>query len=405
MRILHILDHSIPLQSGYAFRTQAILKHQRAMGWETFQLTGPKQGPAVADTEMVGGWEFNRTAPPGGLLENMPMLAEIELMGEITFRIEKIVQRVRPHILHAHSPVLNAIPALRVGRRSDTPVVYEVRSLWEDAGAARGTVRRGGVRYRLMRSFETWALKRADAVTTVCDGLGGDIAARGIPVKKMTVIPNAVDIEEFVFGDTPDAELKQRLGLDGALVLGFVGSFYAYEGLAVLLRALPEIVLHASQVRVLLVGDGPQESQLKQFAAELRIADKVVFAGRVPHEDVSRYYDLIDMFVCPRLSMRYTELVTPLQPLEAMARGCLLAASDVGGHRELIRHGETGVLFRAGESGALATAVINLINARDSWPVLKTAARRFVETERTWTASVARYENVYARITKQSWRT
>ena len=93
MRILHILDHSIPLRSDYAFRTQAILKAQRAVGWETFHLTAPNQGPAVANEEIVDGWEFNRTAPPGGLLEGVPVLAEIELMGEIAFRIEKIVKR------------------------------------------------------------------------------------------------------------------------------------------------------------------------------------------------------------------------------------------------------------------------------------------------------------------------
>ena len=117
MRILHILDHSIPLHSGYAFRTLAILKEQRALGWETFHLTSPKQGPAAADEEQVDGWHFYRTLPPGGMLEGVPGLEEIELMGEIAHRIEQIVKRIRPHILHAHSPVLNAIPALRVGRR------------------------------------------------------------------------------------------------------------------------------------------------------------------------------------------------------------------------------------------------------------------------------------------------
>lgn len=405
MRILHILDHSIPLHSRYAFRTQAVLKHQRALGWETFHLTGPIQGPASANEEIVDGWEFNRTAPPGGILEDVPVLTEIERIGEITFRIEKIVRRVRPHILHAHSPVFNAISALRVGRRSGTPVVYEVRAICEDVAAARGTGRGGGMRYRLMRGLETWALKRADAVTTICEGLGGEMAARGILPEKVTLIPDAIDIDEFALSRVPDADLKRRLGLDGALVLGFVGPFYEYEGLALLLRALPEIILHAPQVRVLLVGDGLQESQLKQLSAELGIADKVVFAGRVRHEDTSRYFDLIDLCVHPRLSIRHTELVVPVKLLEAMARGCLLVVSDVGGHRELIRHGETGVLFKAGEPGALVAAVMNLINARDRWPALKAAARRFVETERTWTASAARYESVYARVMEQSWRT
>jgi len=395
MRILHILDHSIPLHSGYTFRTLAILQQQRALGWETFHLTGPKQGPVAAEEEQVDGWHFYRTPPPGGLLDGIPGLAEIELMGEIAHRIEEIAKRIRPHILHAHSPVLNAIPALRVARRLGIPLVYEVRASWEDAAVDHGTAQAGGLRYRLSRGLETWALKRASAITTICEGLRGEIVARGIPAEKVTVIPNAVDIEAFTLGGTPDPELRRALGLDEACVLGFVGSFYAYEGLALLMRALPVIAAQVPRVRVLLVGGGPQEAELKRLASELGIAERVIFAGRVPHGEVQRYYDLIDLLVYPRLSMRLTELVTPLKPLEAMAQGRLLVASDVGGHRELIRDGETGVLFKAGDPDALAAAVVGLLREPQRWPAMKDAGRRFVENERNWAASVAHYRPVY----------
>lgn len=399
MRILHILDHSLPLQSSYAHRTQAILAAQRARGWETFQLTGPKQGPMAADEEEVDGWHFYRTLPPGGILDGVPVFAEIELMGEIAHRIEQVVRVTRPHVLHAHSPVLSAIPALRVGRRLDTPVVYEVRALWEDAAVARGTIRANGLRYRLTRGMETWALKRADAVTTLSEGLRGNVIGRGVPAGKVTLVPNGVDGNEIATGSARDPELIRRFGLAGALVLGFIGTLNTHEGIALLLQALPEILSRVPQARVLLVGGGPEESRLRQLAAELGVADKVVFAEGVPRADVLRYYDLIDLFVCPRLSRRDTELVTPLKLLEAMARGCLLAASDVSGHREVIRDGETGVLFRPADSAALAATVSGVLTAPERWPLLKAAARRFVETERTWAASVERYEAVYARVT------
>jgi len=249
--------------------------------------------------------------------------------------------------------------------------------------------------------METWALRRAGAITTICEGLRGDIVARGIPAEKVTVVPNAVDVEEFSLGGAPDPALKLQYGQEGAFVLGYIGSFNAYEGLAVLLRALPEIQSHAPQTRVLLVGGGPQEAQLKQLAAELGVADTVVFAGRVPHQDVPSYYDLVDVLVYPRLSMRLTELVTPLKPLEAMARGRLLVASDVGGHRELIRHGRTGTLFKAGDPEALVSAVLALLREPARWPGLKAAARHFVKTDRNWKSSVARYEDVYARVMQQ----
>lgn len=398
MRILHVLDHSIPLQSGYAFRTLAILREQRALGWETFQLTSPKQGPVDADEEQVDGWHFFRTLPPGGILDGVPVLAEIELMGEVAHRIEQVVKRVRPHVLHAHSPVLNVLPALRVGRRLGIPVVYEVRAFWEDAAVDHGTTREGGLRYRMTRGLETWALKRADAVATICEGLRSDIVARGVPAQKVTVIPNAVDIEKFSFPGECDRGLKRALGLEGVRVLGFVGSFYAYEGLAMLLQALPDILAGAPDVRVLLVGGGPQEAELKQLASQLGVASHVLFAGRVHHDEVHRYYGLIDVLVYPRLSMRLTELVTPLKPLEAMAQGKLLVASDVGGHRELICDGETGVLFKAGDPCDLAAKALGLLNHPERWPDLRAAGRRHAEAERNWTKSVARYREVYGRL-------
>jgi len=400
MRVIHILDHSIPTQSGYSFRTLAILKEQRALGWETLHLTGPKQGPTAAAEEQVNGWHFYRTPPLDGILKGIAGLAEIKLMGDVARRVEQVARRVRPDLLHAHSPVLNAIPALWVGRRLGIPVVYELRALWEDAAVNHGTAREGGLRYRLSRGLETWALRRADAITTICGGLRDDICARGVPAEKVTVVPNAVDIEEFSVGGSPDLGLKQRLGLDGGWVLGFIGSFYAYEGLALLLRALKKLLARGERVRVLLVGGGRQEAELKQLASELGVADNVVFAGRVPHGEVQQYYNLVDVLVYPRLSMRLTELVTPLKPLEAMAQGRLLVASDVGGHHELIRHGETGTLFKAGDVDALAAAVTDLLRQPARWPALKAAARRYVETERTWKMSVARYEDVYARLTQ-----
>ena len=181
-------------------------------------------------------------------------------------------------------------------------------------------------------------------------------------------------------------------------MLGFIGSFYAYEGLALLLDALPALLTQMPDIRVLLVGGGPQEPALKAQARSLGIANHVVFTGRVPHAEVNRYYDLIDVLVYPRLSMRLTELVTPLKPLEAMAQGQLFVASDVGGHRELIHDGETGVLFRAGDAGDLAVKILALLDQPERWPLLKANGRRFVETERNWTASVQRYAPIYQAL-------
>ncbi|MEO8249785.1 MAG: TIGR04063 family PEP-CTERM/XrtA system glycosyltransferase [Burkholderiales bacterium] len=397
MRILHVLDHSIPLHSGYTFRTLSLLREQRRLGWDTFHLTGPKQTNCSVSEEQVDGWHFYRTTATTPM-PNVPGLREIGLMNQLERRLFKVATEVRPDVMHAHSPVLNAIPAIRVGRRLGIPVVYEVRAFWEDAAVDHGTTTEGAPRYRLTRWLETRALRQVLHVFTICEGLRHDIAARGIPPEKITVIPNAVDIEAFDTSGKPDEALRATLGLAGSNVIGFIGSFYAYEGLDLLLEALPCLLKSQPDVRMLLVGGGPQDAALKAQATTLGLGDKVIFTGRVPHADVHRYYDLIDVLVYPRHSMRLTELVTPLKPLEAMAQGRILVASDVGGHKELIRDGETGVLFRAGSVTSLAETLNEVWAQRLRWPEMRAAARRFVEVERNWGASVARYGPIYAGL-------
>ncbi len=394
LRILHVLDHSLPLHSGYTFRTLAILREQRALGWETVQLTTPKQGASTSLQEEADGWIFYRTPSADGA----NVLTQMRLTAS---RLDAVTQATKPDVIHAHSPVLNAIPSLWVGRRRRLPVVYEVRAFWEDAAVDHGSTAEGSLRYRASRALETFAMQRADQVTTICEGLRGDIAARGITPERITVIPNAVDVGEFHFGTEPDADLRRALGLDGTTVIGFAGSFYAYEGLDLLLEALRQMLPRHPQLRVLLVGGGPQESTLKAQATAAGIQDRVIFTGRVPHADVQRYYELIDVLAYPRLPMRLTELVTPLKPLEAMALGRMLVASDVGGHRELIRHGETGFLFRAGDASALAAAIEEALAKRPLWSAVRSQARRFVEVERTWRSSAARYREVYRRALAQ----
>lgn len=397
LRILHILDHSIPLHSGYSFRTLSILRQQRALGWETVQLTTPKHTLPAPPREEVDGWSFHRTPPLGRLGGSLPVLREAALVAATARRLREVAAAERPDLLHAHSPVLNALAALRVGRRLGLPVVYEVRAFWEDAAVDLGTAAEGSLRYRATRAIESFALRRCDQITTICEGLRGDMLARGLPDDKITVIPNAVDPAQFAFGRPADPALLRRLDLEGRRVLGFIGSFYSYEGLDLLVGALPLLLASRPDAALLLVGDGPMAAEVRALAARLGVASAIRFIDRVPHAEVADYYDLVDLFVYPRRSMRLTELVTPLKPLEAMARGRLVLASDVGGHRELIRDGETGFLFKAGSAEALAEAALAILARPDELAAVRGNARRFIERERSWTGSVARYRAVYAR--------
>jgi len=401
-RILHILDHSLPVHSGYTFRTRALMKAQVAKGWDVAGVTGvrhPMPGPEV---ETVDGLTFHRT--PAIAPARSP-IREWREIAALAARTEALAREWRPDVLHAHSPVMDALAALRVGRKLGIPVIYEIRAFWEDASVGNGTGRQGSARYFLTRQLETHAVKSADAVAVICEGLRGDLIARGIDADKIVVSPNGVDLE--LFGDPPPREdaLADELGLhaDDA-VIGFIGSFYDYEGIDDLIAAMPALIAARPRARLLLVGGGPMEDALKAQAAASPAADHILFVGRVPHDQVERYYSLIDILAYPRKKMRLTDLVTPLKPLEAMAQGKLVAASDVGGHRELIEDGVTGTLFAPDDPAAIASALASLLDARGLWDERRRTARVFVEKHRNWSSNILRYEPVYQRLLRANAR-
>ncbi|HXK57503.1 MAG TPA: glycosyltransferase, partial [Gammaproteobacteria bacterium] len=218
MKILHILDHSIPLHSGYTFRTKAILEQQRINGWETVHVTSIKHTAESPEEEIVDGLHFYRTHAAGGIFNRIPLLNQIAVVSTLAGRLDQVIESEKPDILHAHSPSLNGLAALRAGKKHNIPVVYECRAFWEDAAVDHGTSKEGGLRYRLTRALETRVFQRADAVTTICEGLKRDISNRGITTDKITVIPNAVDIDRFKMNGERNPELAAELDLNGKLV-------------------------------------------------------------------------------------------------------------------------------------------------------------------------------------------
>ena len=169
MKILHILDHYKPHFSGYVFRTSYILKYQKKLGLEPAIVTSPKHGTAKDLLEDIDDMLVYRT--PGNGFGGIPIIREVKLMKALQQRIEEIIKENRPDIIHAHSPSLNGIPALRAGRKYGIPVVYEVRAFWEDAAVDHGTFPERSIRYKMSRIIETKVLRKADAVFTICEGL------------------------------------------------------------------------------------------------------------------------------------------------------------------------------------------------------------------------------------------
>lgn len=392
-RILHVLDHSLPLHSGYTFRTRAILKAQVAAGWDVAGVTGVRQyqhrQQVGAESETVEGLKFHRTLFEASGPSPLREWREISALADAIIALHA---KWPFDILHAHSPALNGLAALRASQQLGVPLVYEIRAFWEDAAVGNGTGTEGSAKYRITRALENHVVRHADAVAVICEGLKGDLVKRGVPASKIIVSPNGVDLELFGSPPSADVALAAELGLIGKDVIGYIGSFYDYEGLDDLIAAMQ---LMRSEAHLLMVGGGPMEQALRLQSEASPVADRIHFVGRVPHEEVERYYSLVDILAYPRKRMRLTDLVTPLKPLEAMAQGRLVAASDVGGHKELIRDGDTGTLFEADNPADIAKSLDLLLANRANWDAMRSRARSFVEEERSWQKNIYRYEPVY----------
>ncbi|MBU6268006.1 MAG: glycosyltransferase, exosortase A system-associated [Sphingomonadales bacterium] len=397
--VLHVLDHSLPLHSGYTFRTRAILKSQEAMGLEVRGITGLRHYAEGPDAEVAEGLQFHRVRGQAG---GPPGVREWREISRLAEGIEALAREWRPDVLHAHSPALCGMAAVKAGKRLGIPVVYEIRAFWEDAAVGNGTGREGSIKYQLTRGLENRVVAGADAIVTICEGLRGDLIARGTPSDRITVMMNGVDLS--LFGKSPprDEALALQLGLGPndapCPVIGFIGSFYDYEGLDDLIAAMPMLCAVHPDARLLLVGGGPREAALRAQAEASPAKDAIVFVGRVPHSEVERYYALTDIAAYPRKRSRLTDLVTPLKPLEAMAEGKLVAASDVGGHRELMTDGLTGTLFAPDDPAACAAALARLLSDRSNWDIRREAGKAHVAINHDWRRNAERYRGVYQKL-------
>ena len=400
MKILHVFDHSVPIQDGYATRSLAILHEQQVRGWQVMPVTGPRQGSSADTEEVVSGLTFRRTWDRPSFVSRLPVLRQFWAIWLMYRRLSELIPQLKPDVVHAHSPALNGVAAYWAARRSGVPLVYEVRAFWEDAAVDQGTSSERGLRYRLTRALENHVFRRAHRVVAICEGLRLDIEGRQLCRHAVAVVPNAVEYERFAVSTPRDAALAEKHGLRQEHTLGFIGSFYDYEGLDLAIRAMPHLLARDALMKLVLVGGGQNEQSLRKLALSLGLRDQVIFTGKVPFSEVERYYSVIDLLVYPRKSLRLTETVTPLKPLEAMAQRRVFVASNVGGHRELIRDGETGVLFRADDVDALVNAVTGLLAQPGLQSQLRIHGERFVREERNWRNSVAVYEGVYAGAVK-----
>lgn len=391
--MLHVLDVSAPTIAGYASRSRALLNAQRALGLEPIVVTSQRHpNPARLEREDIDGIPHYRTLEPQ---RRSPALEVYHL----TRRVREIARREGCQLVHGHSPILSGIPAWRAARRLRVPVVYEMRSLWEDAAAERGATNERAPRYRLIRAAETWLARRVDALVCICEGLRNEMLGRGLPAAKIVVVPNGVDGGRFA-PIPPDEGVRARHRLGGKTVVAYIGTFFGFEGVPLLVKALIRLIRDQDRddVRGLIVGSGPTYAECQALAARAGLADKIIHPGVVSHDQVQALYSVVDVLVYPRVSLRITELVTPLKPLEGMAMEKAVIGSDVGGLRELIDDGVTGLLHRHGDLDDLAKVILRVVDDEPLRRRLARAAHAWVRRERDWRTLAGRYVTLYERL-------
>ena len=397
-RVLHVHGRSRPFaNSGYTVRSHYVLMGQRAAGLDAIGVT--QLGFPDRDGrpyEEVDGVPYHRLGPG----EATPRRADDRLSANLE-ELDALVGQLRPAVLHPASDHLNAQSALAVRERRNVPVVYEVRGFWEETWLASRPdelVAMKADNYLKRRAVETDCMLRADHVVTLAEVMRDEIVSRGVAPERISVVPNAVD-PAAMHTAPRDPALARRLGLDDAdLILGYISTFSAYEGVEHLLEATARLRERGHRAKVLLVGDGPARARLELIAAELRLGNAAVFAGRAPHDAIAAYYGLIDVFVVPRVGRRVCRMVTPLKPYEAMATRTPVVVSDLEALQEVIGDGRYGLSFRAEDAAHLADVVEPLMGDTERRRALADAAYDWIMTERTWASNAMRYHRIYESL-------
>ena len=387
MKVLHVLNHSVPHMDGYCVRSENIVQFQKKMGWDPVVVTSPHQEPIPSDSvETIQGIRYYRVVPHRR--RRFPIAHEIVAMHRLQNRILEVASIERPALVHAHSPSTWGAAGWLAARRLNLPFVYEVRGLWQGQIDQRHVA----MRHRLGRRLESSILRRS-VVATISDGLRTDIIERGAHSDRVFAVPNGVDLDGFR-PRAGDAELLRDLDIAHSFRMGYIGSLYDFEGIDDLVRAMSIIREHVSNARLFVLGAGPREKRIRELVDELGLSDVVQLVGRVPHSDVTRYYSIMDMLVYPRKRNRTTDAVTPLKPLEAMAMAKAIVASDVGGLRELLGD-QCCKFFKAGDINDLAEQCIRLATSPDLCVRLGENARQHVVRTRDWAQLIEYYKWVY----------
>ena len=390
--VLHVLDVSFPVISGYSTRSKYIISSQRGIGIDPIALTSPHH-ICSKDFECIEGIEFFRTNfLKKYSLSSIPSFDEVRFILAVYERILDVAKIRDFDLIHAHSPSLLGLASIWAAKRLGLRVVYEIRAFWEDAAVASRKYSEKSIKYQLTKKLETYVCKHVDRIITISLAMKNDLISRGINEDKLFVVPNGVG-RLFFENQARNLHLLSELGLNGKFIFGYIGTFYDFEGVEDLIQSFVRLHYENKDVALLLVGGGEREGEIKEQLERLKV-DYIVYVEKVSHEKVPDYYSLMDVMIYPRKSTRVTELTTPLKPLEAMALEKPVVCSSVGGLVELIGT-ENGLFFSPGRHDQMIDCCLRLIRDPQLRNKLKVNGKKKVLYEKTWTKIAQRYGDIY----------
>jgi glycosyltransferase involved in cell wall biosynthesis len=263
-----------------------------------------------------------------------------------------------------------------LGKWLERPVVLEVNELAVFKRA------RGLIMERLARRIDAWVFSRADHILCVSSVLADEVLQRGATGESVHILPNAIDPSRFR-GPGPASSLRTKLDLEDSIVIGHVGLFYRWDRLDILTEVVKRIRDEHPNVKVLLVGDGPEMENLKQTVQRLEMENVVILPGPVHRDDVPAYIDAMDICVLPDSNA----FGSPIALFEFMAMGKPCVVPDLGPMRDVIEDTVTGIMFPRGDYAALGSALLRLVEDPALRLQLGVRAKDTVFKRHTWTAN------------------
>ncbi len=389
-KVFYLLHNSLPYNSaGYATRTHGLLSGLNRAGWDVdgvtrlgypFDMPGKEDVLDVPPHDEIDGVDYLRLLAGREIEKKNPLYFYVQ---RYRAALQELALRGRPAIIHAASNHWNGLTAVAAANELGLPSIYEVRGLWEVTRGSRNPEWAQSNMFRYIARMEADAARGATKVFTITNALRDEMIARGVDGDKITVLPNGVDSSRFQ-PIARDETLARELGVQDKTVIGYIGSILDYEGLELLIDAAAELAAVRSDFHVLFVGDGAELERFQARVYDEGLDDVVTFTGRVPHEDVERYYSLVDIAPFPRLPLPVCEMVSPLKPFEAMAMGKAVVASDVAALAEIVTPGQNGFLHAKGDARSLQTELTRLLDDPELRHRIGRQARDWVVEHRDW---------------------